>query len=412
MGGKPTVRKWIKVWVEKRKNPPKLSGKRTVSYTLEWVEFGKRRFVSLGPGATRGYAESMAKAKEAELNAPSPEEPLKPITWADFKKKYLETTYPGHDLPPRQRKDQARTWGKSLSMFWEERRVLDMFAQIIKPEWSQDATTEDRERFIQQRLDAVGSAHSVNKDLRILRHLFNILEEWNHRPKRSNPFSGGGKATVGARRKKAKELEQRKNGNGKPKHYTLAQVKALLAQADKEVIEEPDHWPKQRLRALVYFEAYTGARLEEVLFLAWNEIDFQQGVAWLNAKIENQLKTEGSEAPVGLSDELIKVLRAWERFRTCEWVFPNTHNQRPWITGGPGYRPLDQLKELAGRAGVGHATWMMFRHTWTTLGKSAFGLTEEQVKASLRHTTTDTQRHYTHADLDGLRQVANAVKLS
>ncbi|MGO8751620.1 MAG: hypothetical protein ACLQNE_37235 [Thermoguttaceae bacterium] len=54
----------------------------------------------------------------------------------------------------------------------------------------------------------------------------------------------------------------------------------------------------------------------------------------------------------------------------------------------------------------------MFRHTWTTLGKSAFGLSKEQVKAALRHTTTDTQHHYTHADLDGLRQIANSVKFS
>ena len=410
MPSQTPVRKWIKVWVERRKNPAKKNGKRTVSYTLEWVEYGKRHFLSLGPGATKSYADAMVKAKEVELNSSTPDEPLKPITWDDFKKKYLDSTYPGHDLPARQRKQEERNWSNSLAMFREERRVLDFFAQLVEPEWCQDITTEQREDYIQKRLADVGSAQTVNKDLRILRHLFNVLEEWRHRFKETNPFSGNGRATVGGRRKKAKELERREKGGNLPEFYTLPQIRALLAQSDKEVVEEPANWQRHRLRALVYFEAHTGARLEEVLFLEWKEIDFAEGVAWLNAKIDNQLKTQGSEAPVGLSDGLIPVLSDWKERATCNWVFPNTTNQMPWTGGGPGYKSLDQLKAMAKRAGVEHATWQMFRHTLTTLGKSLFGLTEAQVKAALRHTTTDTQRTYTHNDLAGLRQTANTIK--
>ena len=410
MPSQTPVRKWIKVWVERRKNPAKKNGKRTVSYTLEWVEYGKRHFLSLGPGATKSYADAMVKAKEVELNSSTPDEPLKPITWDDFKKKYLDSTYPGHDLPARQRKQEERNWSNSLAMFREERRVLDFFAQLVEPEWCQDITTEQREDYIQKRLADVGSAQTVNKDLRILRHLFNVLEEWRHRFKETNPFSGNGRATVGGRRKKAKELERREKGGNLPEFYTLPQIRALLAQSDKEVVEEPANWQRHRLRALVYFEAHTGARLEEVLFLEWEEIDFAEGVAWLNAKIDNQLKTQGSEAPVGLSDGLIPVLSDWKERATCNWVFPNTTNQMPWTGGGPGYKSLDQLKAMAKRAGVEHATWQMFRHTLTTLGKSLFGLTEAQVKAALRHTTTDTQRTYTHNDLAGLRQTANTIK--
>lgn len=412
MPSQTPVRKWIKVWVEKRKNPPKRNGKRTVSYTLEWVEYGKRHFMSLGAGATKSYADSMVKAKEAELNSSTPEEPLKPITWDDFKKKYLDSTYPGHALPVRERRTNEKNWSNSLAMFREERRVFGFFAQIIKPEWCQDVTTEQREEFIQQRLTDVGSAHTVNKDLRILRHLFNVLEEWQHRPKGTNPFSGNGRATVGQRRKKAKEFQRQANGGNLPEFYTRPQIKALLAQADKEVKEEPGNWQRQRLRTLVYFEAYTGARLEEVLYLEWSEIDFAEGIAWLNAKPDNQLKTPGSEAPVGLSDALISVLEEWKQHKTCDFVFPNTTNRRPWTGGGPGYKPLDQLKAMAKRAGIEHANWLMFRHTLTTLGKSWFGLTVEQVKAALRHTTTDTQRTYTHNDLEGLRQTANAIRFA
>ncbi len=34
------VRKYIKVWIKKRKNNPLKDGGRTTSYTLEWVELG------------------------------------------------------------------------------------------------------------------------------------------------------------------------------------------------------------------------------------------------------------------------------------------------------------------------------------------------------------------------------------
>lgn len=44
------VRKWTKVWIECRKN------RISTSCTLEWVEFGKRHFLSLGPHATLAYA--------------------------------------------------------------------------------------------------------------------------------------------------------------------------------------------------------------------------------------------------------------------------------------------------------------------------------------------------------------------
>ena len=65
--------------------------------------------------------------------------------------------------------------------------------------------------------------------------------------------------------------------------------------------------------------------------------------------MENDLKTEGSEAPFGLPNALIEVLREWEADKTCGWVFPNS-DKRPWKSGAPGYRAFDQLKDLALRA--------------------------------------------------------------
>ena len=188
----------------------------------------------------------------------------------------------------------------------------------------------------------------------------------------------------------------------KPEHFTRQQIVALLDRADREVAEQPDNWGRHRLQALVYFAAYTGARIGEVLHLEWDEIDWEAGIAWLNFKIEHDLKTEGAEAPIGLPDALIGTLRDWQRYQTCRWVFPNA-KQHPWVTSTPGHKPLDQLKALAGRAGVDHATWKMFRHSMTTHAKQWFGLSAEQVKSQLRHTTTETQKHYDQRDKENLR---------
>ncbi len=91
--------------------------------------------------------------------------------------------------------------------------------------------------------------------------------------------------------------------------------------------------------------------------------------------MENDLKTEGSQAPFGLPDKLLAVLREWEKEKTCTWVFPNTKG-KPWKTGAPGYRPFDQLKALGERAGVKGANWKRFRHSLSTHGKQRFGMTK------------------------------------
>src|SRR5262249_33152622 len=154
----------------------------------------------------------------------------------------------------------------------------------------------------------------VDVELAVCRHVFNVMEDWKHRARGTNPFGGHGKATVGARRRREKDRGREQ----KPAHYTLDQIRALLDQADKEAREANDKtvWQRHRLRALVYFVAYTGARIKEVIYLEWSEIDWEKGVAWLHFKVENDLKTEGSAAPFGLPDALLAVLREWEQKKT------------------------------------------------------------------------------------------------
>jgi integrase len=51
----------------------------------------------------------------------------------------------------------------------------------------------------------------------------------------------------------------------------------------------------------------------------------------------------------------------------------------------------------------------MFRHSMTTHAKQWFGLSAEQVKTQLRHTTTETQKHYDRQDNENLRSMVRGI---
>ncbi|MFO0881564.1 MAG: site-specific integrase [Gemmataceae bacterium] len=393
------IHKYIKVRFRRRRNKIKGPGEEpTTSYTLYWREFGKKRFLSLGQFATRAFTERMAAEKEKELNSPMRRQAIRPASWADFVKAYLNETYPGHELPPKDRKAKSASWKKSLGTMKREKLAFGHFERICKPGWCHEITAADRDHYITYRLGEVGSASTVDAELRVLHTLCELMAEREHRSKSDNPFAGKARVDDRRRRHKARGKE------AKAKHYTLEEIRTLLALADREATT----WEGRRFRALVYFVAYTGCRLNEALHLEWQDVDFARGVAWLCYKVENDLKTAGSEAPFGLPDRLLDVIREWEKEKTCAWVFPNSR-KKPWKGGAPGYRPFDQMQALGERAGVTAANFKKFRHSLTTHGKQHFGMTAEQVRAQLRHTTTETQKHYTHDDLTNLRNAMRAV---
>jgi integrase len=398
------LRKYIKVWIKRRKNNAKQDGNHTISYTLEWVEYGKRNFMSLGVGATATYARQAAAIKEKELNSLSQFEKLDPIPWKEFEKKYLETFYPGHDLPPRKRKAASTKWGKSIKSMYAERTALKEFRRIASPEWVHETASQHREKFVSQRITELPSPESVDSELRSLRLILNQAIEWNHLSSGDNPFVGKQKATVGTRRKRNKQLTQIQ----KPKHFSRQQIVAILDQADKECKSDSVDWAKERLRALIFFVAYTGVRVGEAEYLEWNDLDLENGIADISFKMEHGLKTESSENLIGLPDALIGVLRKWQCKKTCRWVFPN-QSKNPWTAGQAGTKPLDQFKDLAERAGVKPANWKMFRHSLSTHGKQWFGLSKEQMRMQLRHASQETQKHYDQIDRDNLRAAVRGL---
>jgi hypothetical protein len=114
--------------------------------------YGKKSVMSLGRGVTLAYAKRMVTEKEKELNAESPSDLLEPITWDNFRKKYMATYYPGHELPLEERKALQAKSGKRHATMRSERLALDNFTTIIKPDWCHLITTAQREKFLTEPL--------------------------------------------------------------------------------------------------------------------------------------------------------------------------------------------------------------------------------------------------------------------
>jgi integrase len=288
----------------------------------------------------------MRSEMEAKLNAPSQRESIKPVRWKDVIKEYLDKTYAGHDLPTKERKSKEKDWKKSSGTFKRENLAIRCFERLCKPDWCHELTSKDRDRFVTGRLDEVGSPATVDAELRALHALVEVMEEWVYRTKGENPFAG--KAKVEGRRRRKEQAQDKAE-----KHYGFEEVKTLLTLATKEA-QDSSTVEKKRLRVLVYFVAYTGCRINEAIHLEWQDIDFEKGIAWLYFKVENDLKTEGSQAPFSLPERLLAALREWKDDNDridCSWVFANSR-KKPWKGGVPGYRPFDQMQALGKRAGI------------------------------------------------------------
>lgn len=136
------------------------------------------------------------------------------------------------------------------------------------------------------------------------------------------------------------------------------------------------------------------------------------GVIWIAPHHKRSLKTPESEAPVPIPPDLAPILASWLATVEGEWAFPGLKGRGPWHGGAPGRRPIDALREAVARScGIPGAQWKWLRTSLGTHGVLAFGLSQDQVRRVLRHTTNETgRRHYLESDLDDLRAIGAMIR--
>lgn len=212
----------------------------------------------------------------------------------------------------------------------------------------------------------------------------------------------------------------------KRKHLTPEEVLDVLDQADAEASHsdiglsldgspaksirgrqpQSQRWYAHRRRALVWLLAATGLRASEALCA--RDIDFDGEILEVTSSWK-RTKTRAARQPVPVIEEAARRILEWIEIRgESRWLFPQSTTDRPWAGGGPGYKPLDQIKSLGRRAGVNGVTMQSFRHTFATIAE-IWGLSETQIQRILRHTTPLTQQHYRHSDRQVLAAIAKKI---
>jgi integrase len=191
------------------------------------------------------------------------------------------------------------------------------------------------------------------------------------------------------------------------RHLSTTQMLKIINTADREFRE--GSWVSGRLQALIYALAFTGMRKSEALGLLCTDVDLKRGFIRIRSNRRRRLKTRASAAPLAIAPPLHEVLARWLPRTGCEWLFPGKRLQGPWLSGGPGERPLDQVKALGERAGVKDLTILSFRHTIGTLAEG-WGLGELELQRWLRHSRRRTQDSYRkRGDEEAIRATAAKI---
>lgn len=193
------------------------------------------------------------------------------------------------------------------------------------------------------------------------------------------------------------------------RHRSLGEVAAVLERADAEA--GSGAWEARRLQALVYVYAYLGLRAAEALHLWVSDVDLDRSVVTLRPHPEDgwRPKTLRSAAELPIAAVLRDQLALWLPHTGCRWAFPGTKLRGPWLSGGPGVRPLDKVRALGERAGVPGLTISTFRKTIGTYAK-ALGFSQLELKALLRHSNVETQRWYDEDAVESLRQATSRIQ--
>ena len=169
-------------------------------------------------------------------------------------------------------------------------------------------------------------------------------------------------------------------------------------------------------RTLVFLVAVTGLRISEALGLKWGDLDYDGKMihlrrVWVGNDIVEQLKTDGSAAPVPLGGLLADALRTWYQQtpygKPEDWVFPSMKLK--------GKKPLsasmlaaDKIRPAAIKAGIRLVPGQRFgfhnfRHSLATFLVSR-GKDVKTIQELLRHAKSSTT-------LDLYSQAIDAAKL-
>lgn len=218
--------------------------------------------------------------------------------------------------------------------------------------------------------------YQANRNLEIVSKMFNLAELWGLRPDGTNP------------RRHIKKYAEKK----RERYYSPAELGAIgrtLNEMEQERIELPSAIAAVRLLL------FTGCRLNEILRLQWEYVDFENKMLRLPDS-----KTGAKTVLLGAS--AIEILSGIPRDISNPFV----------ITGrNPGAHLTDLQpfwQRVRARAGLKDARIHDLRHTFASVAVSN-GQTLPMIGRLLGHTQVQTTARYAHLANDPVMQAANDI---
>src|ERR1017187_3299976 len=220
------------------------------------------------------------------------------------------------------------------------------------------------ERYKLDRLKQSASPATVNREVALLKHMFNMAEHWQLFFGR-NPVRG------------VKFLEE-----------DNLQVRSL-SEADEENLLQ---CCSPYLKDLVTFAINTGLRLGEVLNLRWEEVDLEY------AAIKMLVRKNRRMLEVPLNDRALAVVNGWAGLRKSEYVFYNPETGGQWKDLWLG------LKKACRKAGLNDVTWHTFASRLTRNGADLV-----TVKELIGHSSVSMTMRYAHTNRDAKRRAVGLI---
>ena len=219
----------------------------------------------------------------------------------------------------------------------------------------------------------------ANRCLQFLSKAFNLAEVWGLRPDGWNPCRHVAKYPEKKRERFLDAAELRRVGE-------------VLREMETDGIELPSAILAVRLLIL------TGCRLNEVMTLKWEHVDFAECVLRLP-------DSKTGAKVVHLGQPAIDILKATKQMEGNPWV----------ITGKLEGKPLSDLQpfwqRVRARAGLNDVRIHDLRHTFASTAVAA-GQGLPMIGKLLGHTQVQTTARYAHLAADPLKRAADSVASS
>lgn len=361
----------MKAWVRQKAAEVKRKGKTKAAWYVHWREpDGTRRARSCGAGASgKKEAEKLAATIHAQLLSGTYTGDPTLVLWDAFIREYKRTTL----------KTKSGSHAESI------RKSLQLFEDHVNPKTVAQVNSKLITKFVSLRSRDRGkrqgetvSPATVNKDLRNLKLILQVAVDWGH-IERLPKFT---------MLKEPRKLKR---------YVTGAHFAAMFAAADS--VDKPqiqnvtpgDYW-----RAVLAFSMVTGWRINEVLSIRRDDVDFESGQVIARWDDSKGKRDESIFVPPSVLDLLKPV---WRNFR-----------QRPLDWNGSARYMYDVFLSLQQTAGISlpcpedheHTDFCFvygfhdFKRAFAT--NNAGSMSPTQLQRLMKHSDfTTTQRYINYA---------------